>query len=76
MASYPVAEPAPERTEEAVGSVPEAVDETNVGRREVERTDDLQHLKEIYRTGSRDCRIFFFLTCALISLSALYSRRI
>ena len=60
MASYPVAEPAPERTEEAVGSVPEAVDETNVGRREVERTDDLQHLKEIYRTGSRDCRIFFY----------------
>ena len=76
MASYPVAEPAPERTEEAVGSVPEAVDETKVGRREVERTDDLQHLKEIYRTGSRDCRIFFLLTCALISLSALHSRRI
>ncbi len=39
---YPVAEPAPERAEEAVGAVPQAVDEPHVRRREVEWTDNLK----------------------------------
>jgi hypothetical protein len=39
---YPVAEPAPEGAEEAVGAVSQAVDESHVRRREVEWTDNLQ----------------------------------
>ncbi len=39
---YPVAEPAPEGAEEAVGAVPQAVDEPHVRRREVEWTDNLK----------------------------------
>jgi hypothetical protein len=41
---YPVAEPAPEWAEEAVGAVPQAVDEPHVRRREVEWTDNLQKI--------------------------------
>ena len=41
VGTHPVAEPAPEGAEEAVGSVPEAVDEANVGGGQVERPDNL-----------------------------------
>jgi hypothetical protein len=38
---YPITEPAPDGAEEAVGPVPEAIDEANIRRGQVEGPDNL-----------------------------------